>query len=461
MKYILRPYQKECVDVINTTFQLDLKSQLIQLPTGSGKTVIFWSFLKEKKIPSALIIVPSIQLLYQIYETGLDFFYKDSISRKGGNKNESVKKYHICVVNSLFNEFYLNSIIDKFDYIIIDEAHRSLSKSYMDVLKIAKDNNPDIKLIGLTATPERTDCKSLLKIFDFLSYKKEILDLIEQNYLSDIKSFRIKTNIDLHNLKFHHGDYSTSSLIKFLDNDQRNNLIFNAYNEFAIDKKTLVFCININHSIKIADFFNQKGISAAHIDGSFSEKERRKVLDDFRSGKIKVLTNCQLLTEGFDEPSIEALIIARPTSSKTLYTQMVGRGLRTFKEKEYCILIELADNYHSIINFNVLLDLPALTNGNYENGTTLKELKNQFEEDYKNQQIRTTITEFKNDEIKFEEFSVFGKDFKTQEEEESHIKHILKELEELKINIFPPINIEEGLFLIWKHKKFKEKGWLV
>src|ERR1017187_4781578 len=186
----LRDYQEECIEVLNS----DRKKQLIQLHTGSGKTVIFLSYLR-KSSNFSLIIVPTKDLQYQIYENALKFYHKDEIFLKGDRDFISGKKLYIVVVNTLLNEksleFFKN---ESLDHIIIDEAHRSLSNTYKKFLNAYTEFNPNFKLIGFTATPERLDRKSLLSIFEKITYRKTIYELINEGYLCDLRAYRIKTS---------------------------------------------------------------------------------------------------------------------------------------------------------------------------------------------------------------------------------------------------------------------------
>ena len=345
---ILRNYQKDCIQSIENHF-LSEKKQLIQLPTGAGKTVVLWHYLKANE-KNGLIIVPSVQLGEQIFLEGLNYFSNNAISCKFGKYNQKIKNFHITTIQSLKNKYVAKEIYDnKFGLIAIDEAHRAGAKSY---LKFIKETNWNPKILGLTATPERNDQISLESIFEKITYKIDLIDLILEGHLCDINATRIKTNIDIKKIKLDgNGDFTISSLYKCLGSEQRNDFIFNIFHEKCKDLKTLIFAINIEHCLNLEKLFLEKGIKAKAIFGKQSLNHRLEILKNFRNGNIQVLINAQLLTEGFDEPSIQSIIIARPTLSRVLYTQMVGRGLRNHESKNECFLYELADNYHRICNF--------------------------------------------------------------------------------------------------------------
>ena len=285
-------------------------------------------------------------------------------------KNITVKTFHSINFQKSHDEIFSQN----FDLIVIDEAHHSECKTIQRFLKTYRKAHKPCKILGVTATPERADEKSLLNTFDKLTFSKDIFWMIKNNYLCDIEAYRIKTN-QTFNDSIQNSDFCPNFL-KVLDNDSRNSLIYKTFVENCSNKKTIIFCININHCEKIAQFFQKNSIKSSAIHGGLTKNAREKILSDFRSGDIQVLTNCQLLTEGFDEPSIEAIIIAKPTRSKSLYSQMIGRGLRTFPKKSMCYLYELTDNSHKICNFLCLN--PSMTfdsQVSYKNGSKLSSLQ--------------------------------------------------------------------------------------
>lgn len=440
----LRDYQQECLEILKK----NKKKQLIQLPTGSGKTFIFLKYLRENS-KSALIVVPTLDLQNQIYENALNFYHTEEIHLKKREKNLKKAVIYIIVANSLSSEktkeFFLYNPID---HIIIDEAHRSFSKYYLDFFSFYEKINPYFKLIGFTATPERLDRKNLLNIFNEISYSKNIYDLIVEGYLCDIKAYRVKTKIELKT--YGKSNDFTPIDLKILDNYSRNKLIYDTYFENCVGKKTLIFCLSIEHCEKLADYLRkEKGVKAHHIHGNQPLHHRKKILEKFKSGEIEVLTNCQLLTEGFDEPSIECLIIARPTRSKSLYCQMVGRGTRLYPGKNYCELYELTDNCHKICTFNVAADEKKDENfiREYRQGITLTELRKEIS------QISLSNYILEKNEIKV------INDFKLFLENEGLLNIQKKKLQENNIQFINPINLIQASFLLFLNKLKKKYGY--
>jgi superfamily II DNA or RNA helicase len=367
----LHDYQVECINTISKHFEKN-NSQIVQLPTGSGKTFIFLNFLK-KFAKSGVILCPSIELQEQIFDWGKVFLGEDRIE-KGWKKINC--PFHVLTLASLNYDNVMHKILkNKFEYVVMDEAHHGCAPTFVKFLDKIKDKK--FKLLGLTATPERLDSKNLLNVFGELTFTKNILEMIEMNQLCDIESYKIKTMCNLGFTSTGH-DFAQIDL-KSLDEEKRNGIIIDTVKNECHDKKTLIFCLNINHSVKIANELKLCGYVAEFIHGKLSYAQRHAILQRFKSGETQILTNCQLLTEGFDEPSIEALVMTRPTRSKSLYCQMIGRGLRKYPGKEVCYLYELADNNHKICTFNVIGGLPSDIPYDYTPGLRASRMRQEIE----------------------------------------------------------------------------------
>lgn len=435
----LRDYQNEAIQTIKDTFK-EKNRQYVEMPTGSGKTITFLSYAKQnhKKI---LIIVPSKELQNQVYETALKFYFSLEISRRGNKYEEKPKSVHIAIINSIRGEHLDVLAKYPFDLVIIDEAHHSHADSYKRFLKDKTDYDPDTKILGVTATPERRDRQLLDDIFYVKSFKLTIQEMIQNKHLCDVEGYCVKTKIDISQIDQHNGDFSLTHLYKALSIELRNNLILSLCKNEMKDRKTLIFCINVKHSQEINDLLNANGIYSAHIDGSMNEKERKAILSSFREGQVNCLCNCQLLTEGFDEPSIDGIVLARPTTSRSLFIQMIGRGLRTFPNKKNCKIIDIVDNGRNMVGFNSLCTaikkLPEIQSFN-----SFKEIKDHVEREIIN------INEFK-----IERVNLFGsKDIDQEEATESMIDY-------LKLNdveYYEPLFFSEGSFLIWMNELKKE-----
>ena len=434
----LRKYQVECLKTIEDTFKTR-NNQLIQLPTGAGKTVVFLSYA-AKNAKRTLVVCPTIDLIEQCREASSYFYHPSEVFAKFKNKRLVDAKLVIMAGASLDSEAFLDfSKKYPFDLLVFDEAHKAHCRTYSRFIGNYQRFFPDVKILGVTATPERSDGKPLLSLFGELSFDRNILDLINDGYLCDISSYRIKTKdkISLHN--------STSFefkviVYKMLDNESRNRILLETFTKECKTKKTLIFCLSIAHSHKVADSIKALGISAAAIDGTMSFEQRRSLLSRFKTGELQVLTNCQLLTEGFDEPSIEAIIIARPTKSKSLYCQMIGRGVRKHPGKDICYLYELTDNAHKICTFNVAGGGDISDTSDYLPGTKLSEYKKHKE-----------IISLADITIEKEKMDVFenARTYSSFLAEMKATPFQKQLLDTYKITYFEPISFLEAGFLIW------------
>lgn len=434
----LRDYQIDAISAIKDTFE-ESNRQYVVLPTGSGKTITFLSYLKDNH-NNALIVVPSKELLNQVYESALLFFDKKDISRKGNNFDETIGSIHICIVNSMRGSYLKRLEESYFEIVVIDEAHHSQSKSYRRMIYQRTELYPDTKFLGFTATPDRMDGLFLADILDILSFQKELYDMIRDGYLSDIEGYSVKTKINLADVDDHNGDFSIRQLYKKLCVKSRNELIINLCKRDMKDRKCLIFCINRDHSKVICKMLNDEGLSAKHIDGKSSISERHSILGAFQRGEVNFLTNCQLLTEGFDEPSIDGIILARPTRSKALFLQMLGRGLRLSPGKKNCKVIDIMDNHKLLANFNHIY----LNDYEYLDPLDQFSSAQEIAEYCIHEMIR--IEDSKTLKTNFFGFT----DLKIDEIVATYSMY--KYLEDNDIQFFKPLTFKEASFLIWLHK---------
>lgn len=344
MPLTLRPYQQEALQSVKDNFQKGISKQLIVLPTGSGKTVIFSHIPQviEDSLPM-LVLAHRSELLSQATEKILwsnpQFNIQTEKAEETADLTGDVIVASVQTLGRSDSKRILKFPKDYFKSIIVDEAHHASADSYRRILDYF---NPKF-LLGVTATPQRSDSTRLTDVFQEITYYKNIQDLIKEGYLSRIIGYRVKTNTDISEVETSHGDYTLSQLEDKIDNLERNTLVVKSYLEFASNKKAVVFASGVNHAKHLAASFAQNQISVRIVLGDTPDEERKKILLDFKNGQVKVIVNVGVLTEGFDEPSIDAIIIARPTRSTLLYTQIVGRGTRIFEGKEHCIIIDIAD----------------------------------------------------------------------------------------------------------------------
>lgn len=345
----LRPYQEECIETITTKYSQGISRQLVHLPTAAGKTVIF-SHLIQKTGYRTLVLAHTVELLEQARDKiqmicpGLD------IGLVNAKNKEFDKPVVVSTIQSARQTDNLKQLQDQdFELLIYDECHRGASDSsrhVLEALDFGKKTNR--LLVGFTATPYRTDSRGLGEIFDELVYRKSIKDLINLGYLCQPKGIKIKTDLDLETIKTENGDFVTEALAQYMNTPQMNDLVVNTFIEKAKDRKTVCFAVTVDHAYSLANAFKERGITSEAIHGKTPPDERKSLLDAFKDGKISVLTNCQLLVEGWDAPDISCVLIAKPTQSKGLYQQMAGRGLRLYPNKNDCLILDFGSKSHSL-----------------------------------------------------------------------------------------------------------------
>ena len=228
----------------------------------------------------------------------------------------------------------------EFVYIIVDEAHHAAAETYRKVIGYFKAKF----ILGLTATPERHDGQSLIEIFQNSAHRLDLEDAITRGLLVPIRCVRVRTNVDLTNIRFNGVDYRSADLGKYLFVPSRDELIADTYVSHALGKRAVCFCIDVAHAERMAIEFNRRGIQAAHVSGRIGHNQRQEVLEAYQKGELQVLCACDILNEGWDSPETEVLLMARPTLSKVVYVQQLGRGTRPAPGKEYLLVFDFIDN---------------------------------------------------------------------------------------------------------------------
>lgn len=334
----LRPYQKEAKEAIFEQWDSGVLKTLLVLPTGCGKTVVFAKVTEEcvRKGDRVLILAHRGELLDQAADklmktTGLGCALEKAESSCQGSWFRVV----VGSVQTLMREKRLGSFpADYFNTIIIDEAHHCISDSYQRVLQ----HFPEAQVLGVTATPDRGDMRNLGVYFESLAYEYTLPKAIKEGYLSPIKALTIPLKIDMSNVSVQAGDFKASEIGTALDPYLER--IAQEMQKYCMDKKTVVFLPLVKTSQKFRDLLNAYGFQAAEVNGD--SQDRAEVLKDFDAGKYNVLCNSMLLTEGWDCPSVDCIVVLRPTKVRSLYCQMVGRGTRLSPEtgKDHLLLLD-------------------------------------------------------------------------------------------------------------------------
>ena len=332
----LRKYQQESINSIQEEWNNGRKRTLLVLPTGCGKTVVFTKLAEEmvKQGKRVLILAHRTELL----EQASDKLFKITGLRTALEKADSTAigswcRVSVGSVQTLQRDKRLNQFPkDYWDVIIVDEAHHILSDGYMKVMKYFDVAN----VLGVTATPDRSDMRNLGSYFESLAYEYSLVQAIKEGYLSKIKALTIPLSLDLSNVSMSAGDFKASDVGTALDPYLEQ--IADEMVKQCADRKTVVFLPLVKTSQKFRDILNAKGFRAAEVNGE--SKDRAEVLQDFEDDKYNVLCNSMLLTEGWDCPSVDCVVVLRPTKVRALYSQMVGRGTRLHPGKEELLLLD-------------------------------------------------------------------------------------------------------------------------
>lgn len=350
----LRPYQHEAIGAICTALD-GARSTLAVLPTGTGKTVVFAQVAQHfRSRGRILVIAHREELIRQAVEkfqawTPLkcEIEMAEARAQIDGLYPPDVV---VASVQSISRKKRLGRFTPfDFDVIIIDEAHHATASTYRNVL----DYFDCARVLGVTATPDRGDKEALGQVFESVAYTYEIRQAIQDGYLVDVKQKAVDVQgLDLSKVRTTRGDLNEGDLDKLLREEGHLHHVAEPVVELARDRKTLIFAVTVAHAHDLARVISGYGVPAEALDGSADADKRKDTLDRYRRGEISVLVNCALFTEGFDLPAISCVAVARPTKSRALYTQMVGRGTRLSPEtgKEDLLVLDFRGNAgkHSI-----------------------------------------------------------------------------------------------------------------
>ena len=405
-----RDYQTKAINTVFAELEKGVDRQILSLCTGAGKTYIASRIASKGDFKRILFMSHTEELQLQSGAAMLSEFYPNFSIKEVENQYGSLIEYFRHIENNkLFvspedanmfgfikaDMFNINAKItlgsfqtiwrrldripaDWFDLVIVDECHLAMSKT----CKMTCDHLKPKLMIGLSGTPYRMDGANLSDIFDSITYQYGTLDAINEGYLSEFDAIQIKTQLNLDNVRTTAGEFNQKDLKQEVDTLERNNLIVNSYKKYADGKQNLVFCVDVEHAQNLCQAFKDAGYPSEYIVGDVElTPDRRAVINRFRDGETKVLTNCMILTAGYDNPNVECLTLACPTKSLTKFIQSIGRGSRTLpgvidglatpaerraaikaSGKPACIVLDVVDlsSRHKIINTWTLDDGKAI-----------------------------------------------------------------------------------------------------
>lgn len=332
----LRPYQQAAREAVEKDWEEGFDRTLLVLPTGTGKTIVFSKIIEDRVMAGdrCLVLAHRGELLDQaadklLKSTGL----RCAVEKAEATCVDSWFRVVVGSVQTLMREKRLAQFPeDFFDTIVVDEAHHALADGYQRVLT----HFDGARVLGVTATPDRGDMRNLGQFFDHLAYEYTLPKAIREGYLSPIKAVTIPLKVDLTGVGVQAGDFKNSDLDTALDPYLYQ--IADEMMNYCKDRKTVVFLPLVRTSQKFRDILNSRGFRAAEVNGG--SQDRGEVLRAFSDGKYNVLCNSMLLTEGWDCPDVDCVVVLRPTKIRSLYCQMVGRGTRIAPGKDHLLLLD-------------------------------------------------------------------------------------------------------------------------
>jgi superfamily II DNA or RNA helicase len=374
----LRPHQQTAFAAVQQAYEWGKRRALVVAPTGWGKTVLFahviaWEQARQQQ--PVLVLAHRDELLQQAADKIRTVLPYAHIGKVGGGIQEWDAAITVASVQTIYRECYLKQLRERhYSLAICDEAHHmgvvvdargdpipGKGNSYQRIVEAL----PDAFWLGVTATPQRLDGHKITGFLGEPVYRSDIIEMIEQGWLVDIRAIAVRTQTNLDGVKKQAGDYNLKDLAERIDSPQRNRRAVEAYLEHARGRQFLCFSVDVAHAMHLADVFQQAGVNAAWVSGTTPIQERRQIIRDYGRGKIRGIVNVQILTEGFDDALevdddgniafTSCIIMARPTQSQALFIQSVGRGVRLAPGKRDCLLLDMTDNVlkHSLTPQNL------------------------------------------------------------------------------------------------------------
>ncbi|KAK1826743.1 P-loop containing nucleoside triphosphate hydrolase protein [Podospora conica] len=359
LRFQLRSYQEECIQAVLSSFDQGHKRLGVSLATGSGKTVIFTQLIGRVKDISetasqTLILAHRRELVEQAARHCSNTYPDKTIELELGKHSASgTADITIASLQSITSrDRLLKFDPSRFKLLLVDEAHRIVSESYLKVLRhfgLDRKQPDSPHLVGVSATFTRHDGLRLGAAIDEIVYHKDYIDMISEKWLSNVVFTTVDTMVDLSQVRRNgqgeKADLDVSQLSKKINTEEINDITIRSWLAKAADRKsTLVFCVDLSHVAAITEKFRQYGIDARYVTGDTPNSERSERLEAFKRGEFPVLVNCSIFTEGTDIPNIDCVLLARPTQSRGLLTQMMGRGMRLHPGKEDCLIIDMVSS---------------------------------------------------------------------------------------------------------------------
>lgn len=380
---VLRPYQQEAIDAVVSALRRGVSRPAVVLATGGGKTMVFSHLIPQIPTPTpqngdkTLILAHTEELVRQAAL---------SVAAVNPGLNVQVDMRHltpdehadvvVASVPTLVRMTRLRRYVPRqYKAIILDECHHAPAASWTKILGHFADGECSPYVVGFTATMERSDGKSLGAVFNEIVFERSLLTMIENNELVDIKLSSMNMDVDLSLVQQTALDYHAPSLSRAMNRDHINVALALAYNQLQQShrlRSSLVFCVDVNHCRTLCAVLQHHGINAQYVSGDTTKTERQAIIADFKRGAIDVLCNVHVFTEGTDMPNIDSIFLVRPTKSRPLLVQMIGRGLRLHPGKTHCHIVDIVGTTGTGVQS--VPSLFALPSNHNSNGKSFKEL---------------------------------------------------------------------------------------
>lgn len=390
----LRQYQEECIQSVLSYLKDGHKRLGVSLATGSGKTIIFTQLIDRvdpptKNATQTLILAHRRELVEQAARHCERAYPGKTIDIEMGSTHASgAADITVASVRSIVSGDRLSKYDPtRFKLVLVDEAHHIVAPGYMDTLEhfgldVPRENGP--ALVGVSATFSRFDGLRLGAAIDHIVYHKDYVDMIGEKWLSDVMFTTVKSRVNLSKVRAgNDGDFQSGQLSKAVNTDETNEITVKAWlSEAGQRKSTLVFCVDLDHVASLTSMFRKHGVDARYITGATKKRVRGERLDAFKKREFPVLLNCGVFTEGTDIPNIDCVLLARPTKSRNLLVQMIGRGMRLYPGKTDCHVIDMVASLETgIVTVPTLFGLDPSEILKEAKSEDMKELKNRKAEE--------------------------------------------------------------------------------
>jgi superfamily II DNA or RNA helicase len=356
----LRPHQDEALRSLEALRAEGKTIALLTHAQGAGKTIT--AITDAKRLGGrTLFLVHTRDLVTQAYDRFKELWPEVATGLFFGGVREPEAHTVVGSIQSVadnLSEF----APDAFRYVVIDEAHHATAPTYQRVLAYFRPRF----LLGLTATPDRADGQSALDTFRDCAHRLSLREAVELGELVPIRCVRVRTNVDLSKVRFNQVQYNRKDIEDTILVPARDDLIVRTYLDHVNGRKAVTFCVNVRHGEQVAELFRRAQVPAESVSGRMPVKERERTLRAFHDGKLRVLCACDILNEGWDCPDVEVLLMARPTLSKVIYLQQLGRGTRKAAGKECLTVFDFVDNasrYNCSLTLHRVLGVPQYRKG--------------------------------------------------------------------------------------------------